>query len=112
DNKFEPKSGATRGEVSAMLHRYIKLTITPDTAQGWTQNDAGQYFYYKDGKILTGWQTIEDVKYYFDIYGNMVSGKWLQIEGKWYYFNIDGSLAVSTTIEGFKVDEDGVRKSG
>jgi uncharacterized repeat protein (TIGR02543 family) len=112
DNKFEPKSGATRGEVSAMLHRYIKLTITPDTAQSWTQNDAGQYFYYKDGKVLTGWQTIEDIKYYFDIYGNRISGKWLQIEGKWYYFNIDGSLAVNTTIEGFEVDEDGVRKSG
>jgi uncharacterized repeat protein (TIGR02543 family) len=112
DNKFEPKSGATRGEVSAMLHRYIKLTITPDTAQGWTQNDAGQYFYYKDGKVLTGWQTIEDIKYYFDNYGNRISGKWHQIEGKWYYFNINGSLAVSTTIEGFEVDEDGVRKSG
>lgn len=27
DNKFNPKAGATRAEVAAMLHRYIELTI-------------------------------------------------------------------------------------
>ncbi len=27
DNKFNPKSSATRGEVSTMLHNYIKLTV-------------------------------------------------------------------------------------
>ena len=37
-----------------MFHRYIKLTIDPGTAQGWSLNDAGQYLYYKDGKALTG----------------------------------------------------------
>gem|GEM_PF-5089722 len=30
NNKFNPKSNATRGEVSSMLHRYINLTITSD----------------------------------------------------------------------------------
>jgi glucan-binding YG repeat protein len=73
-----------------MLHRYVKLTIDSATAQGWTLNDAGQYLYYKDGI--------------------MVTGKWLQIEGKWYYFNSDGSLAKSTRIDGYAVDENGVRK--
>ncbi len=33
-NKFNPKGNATRAEVSAMLSRYIKLTIIPETAQG------------------------------------------------------------------------------
>jgi hypothetical protein len=153
NNKFNPQSSATRAEVSSMLHRYIKLTIDPSTAQGWAKNDAGQYLYYKDGKALTGTQTIDGVKYffettgvlktgwvqdgnnwrfysgnimlvgfwdlgangnnktyYFDTYGNMVSGKWLQIDGKWYYFNADGSLAKSTKIDGYEVDENGVRK--
>ena len=154
DNKFNPKGNATRAEVSAMLHRYIKLTIDPATAQGWAQSDAGQYLYYKDGKVLTGTQTIDGTKYffntdgtlktgwvkdgdnwrfysgnvmpvsfwdigangsnktyYFDTYGNMVSGKWLQIDGKWYYFYADGSLARSTTVDGYEVDENGVRKA-
>lgn len=153
-NKFNPKSNATRAEVSSMLHRYIKLTIDPATAQGWAKNDAGQWLYYKNGKTVTGTQTIDGVKYYFettgilktgwvkdnngnwhfysgnillagwwdigangnnkryyfDTYGNMISGKWLQIDGKWYYFNADGSLARSTKIDGYEVDENGVRK--
>lgn len=39
----------------------------------------------------------------------MVSGKWLQINGKWYYFYTDGSLAVSTKIGKYKVDENVMR---
>ncbi len=155
NNKFNPKASATRAEVSSMLHRYIKLTIDPATAQGWAKNDDGQYLYYKDGKAVTGTHTIDGVKYYFndngtlktgwvkDDAGNwhfysgntmlvgfwdlgangnnktyyfnkdgiMVAGKWLEIDGKWYYFNADGSLAKSTKIDGYEVDENGVRKT-
>ncbi len=154
-NKFNPKSSATRAEISSMLHRYSKLTIDPATAQSWAKNDDGQFLYYKDGKALTGTQTIDGVKYYFndngalktgwvkddtgnwhfysgntllvgfwdlgtngnnnryyfDTYGNMTSGKWLQIEGKWYYFYADGTLAVSTKIDEYEVDENGVRNT-
>ncbi|MFT4105186.1 MAG: S-layer homology domain-containing protein [Lacrimispora sp.] len=89
--KFNPKASATRGEVSAMLHRYIKLTIDPETAQDWALNDAGQWLYFMDGR--------------------MASGKWLLIDGKWYYFYADGSLAQSTVVDGWEVDENGVRKT-
>lgn len=136
-----------------MLHRYIKLTIDPATAQGWAKNDAGQWLYYKNAKPLIGWQTIDGVKYYFyatgalqtgwvkddtgnwcfyfgnvrvigwwdigsgdakrthyfDTKGSMTAGKWLQIDEKWYYFNADGSLARNTIIDGYEVDENGVR---
>lgn len=37
---------------------------------------------------------------------------WVQNDsGQWYYFNADGSLAKSSTINGYEVDENGVRKS-
>lgn len=150
DNKFSPKSNATRAEVSSMLHRYIKLTIDPATAQGWALNDAGQYLYYRDGKALTdtqtidgvkyffetngvlktgwvkdgdnwryysgnkaamGWLEISDKRYYFTKDGLMVSGKWLEIDSKWYYINTDGSLAKSTKVDGYEIDENGVRKT-
>ncbi len=74
DNKFNPKTSATRAEVSSMLHRYVKLTIDPTTAQGWARNDAGQYLYYKDGKALTGTQTIDSVKYFFETNGTLKTG--------------------------------------
>lgn len=154
DNKFNPKASATRAEVSAMLHRYIRLAIDPATAQGWAKNDAGQYLYYKDGKALTGTQTIDGTKYffstdgtlktgwvqdggnwyyysgnirltgwrdiesngntkryYFDASGIMAAGKWLEIDGKWYYFYTDGILARSTRVDGYEVDENGMRKT-
>ncbi len=154
NNKFNPKANATRAEVSSMLYRYIKLTITPATAQGWALDDDGQYLCYKDGKALTGTQTIDGVKYYFNTDGTlktgwvkdgdnwrfysgktmlvgfwdlgsngnnktyyftkcgvMVSGKWLEIDGKWYYFYADGSLARSIIVDGYEVDENGVRKT-
>ena len=91
NNRFNPKAGATRAEVSAMLHRYIKLTIDPATAQGWAKNDDGQrMFFTKDGV--------------------MVAGQWLQIASKWYYFYADGSLAKNTVVNGYEVDENGARK--
>lgn len=89
-NKFNPKSNVTRAEASIMLHRYIKLLIDPDTTRGWALNDAGQYLYYKDGRIITGWQIINGVKY---------------------YFYSDGILAVSTTVDGYEIGADGVSKN-
>ncbi len=128
-NKFNPKSNATRAEVSSMLHRYIKLTIDPATAQGWAKNDAGQYLYYKDGKALTGTQTVNGVKYFFETTGVLKTGwvkdgdnwryysenkaamGWLEIDGKWYYFYANGALAKNAKIDGYEVDKNGVRKT-
>ncbi len=86
DNKFNPKGNATRAEVSSMLGRYIKLTINPATAQGWAQNDAGQYLYYKDGKALTGTQTIDGVKYFFNTDGTLKNG-WVKDGDNWRFYS-------------------------
>lgn len=116
-NKFNPKSNATRAEVSSMLHRYIKLTIDPATAQGWAKNDAGQYLYYKDGKALTGTQTVNGVKYFFETTGvlktswvkdddnwryysgNRMYTRWQDIGSKRYYFTKDGLMVSGKWLE-------------
>lgn len=108
-NQFHPKSDVSRAVASAMLHRYIKLTIDPSTAQGWTWNNAGQRLYYKDGKVLIGAQSIDGVKYVFQTDGTLKTG-WIELDSKWYYFNTDGSLAINTKIDGYEIDENGVRK--
>lgn len=74
DNRFHPKSSATRAEVSAILHRYVKLTVDPATAQGWARNDDGGYMYYQNGAAVTGSATIDGVKYYFDSIGVLQAG--------------------------------------
>lgn len=112
NNKFIPKYFVTRAEFCTMLHRFVKVTINPDImAQEWSKNDVGQYMYYKDGNAVTGWLTLGSKTYYFDTYGILVSGKWKEIDGNWYYFDKDGILTKNTTIDGFEVDEKGVRKA-
>ena len=86
NNRFNPRASATRAEVAAMLHRYVKLTITPSTAQGWAKNDAGQYLYYKNGKALTGTQTIDGVKYFFETTGVLKTG-WVQDGANWRFYS-------------------------
>ncbi|CFX14949.1 Fibronectin, type III [Syntrophomonas zehnderi OL-4] len=90
-NKFNPKSGATRAEVAAMLHRYVKLTIDPATAQGWALNDDGRYMYYKDGKPLTGWQTIDGVRYHFYSTGVLQTG-WVKDGSNWRFYSGNRAL--------------------
>jgi hypothetical protein len=90
NNFYDPQGTATRAEVSAALRRFVELTVFSNTAQGWVKNDSGQWMFFKDGKALTGWQTID---------------------GMWYYFYADGSLAMNTKIDSYQVDENGVRKT-
>ena len=86
NNMFNPKSSATRGEVSSMLQRYIKLTIDPDTAQGWVQNDFGQYLYYDESKKLTDTQTLNGVEYFFNADGTLKTG-WVKDDDNWRYYS-------------------------
>ena len=92
NNKFNPGSSSTRAEVASMLTRYIKLTIDPATAQGWAKNDSGQWMYFKDGKALTGWQTIDGKVYCFDSSGGAFASGWKQnAKGEWFFLSSDGS---------------------
>ncbi|WP_293010148.1 MULTISPECIES: S-layer homology domain-containing protein [unclassified Oscillibacter] len=68
-NLFDPQGTATRAEVSAVLRRFVELTISSDTAQGWSMNDSGKWMYFKDGKPLTGKQDIDGSTYTIDQYG-------------------------------------------
>lgn len=68
-NLFDPQGTATRGEVSAVLRRFVELMISKDTMQGWTRNDSGQWMYYENGRPVTGKRDIGGSTYIFDQYG-------------------------------------------
>ena len=110
-NQFDPKGNAARAEAAAVLHRFVEIVIDSQTANGWVQNDSGEWSYYKDGEPVKGWFSNDQKWYWMDkTTGKMFSGGWKQIEGKWYYFCADGSMAVSTKVDGYEVGTDGARK--
>ena len=109
-NKFDPKGTATRAEVATVLRRFVEIVIDPQTANGWQQNDSGQWSYYRNGKPVKG-RLSDDQKWYWldKTTGMMFAGGWKQIDGKWYYFYTDGTMAVNTTIDGYTIGSDGAR---
>ena len=110
-NKFDPKGTATRAEVATVLRRFVEIVIDPQTANGWQQNDSGQWSYYRNGKPVKGWLSDDQKWYWLDrATGMMFAGGWKQIDGKWYYFYPDGTMAVNTTIDGYTIGSDGARK--
>ena len=110
-NKFDPKGIATRAEVATVLRRFVEIVIDPQAANGWQQNDSGQWNYYRNGEPVKGWLSDDQKWYWLDkTTGMMFAGGWKQIDGKWYYFHTDGTMAVNTTIDGHTIGSDGARK--
>ena len=97
NNRFDPKGTATRAEVATVLRRFVEIVIDPQAANGWQQNDSGQWNYYRNREPVKGWLS-EDQKWYWldKVTGMMFAGGWKQIDGKWYYFYADGTMAVNT----------------
>ena len=111
NNRFDPQGNATRAEAATVLHRFVEIVIDPQSANGWQQNDSGEWSYYKDGGPVKGWLSDDQKWYWLDkATGKMFSGGWKQIDGKWYYFYADGSMAVSTKVDGYEVGADGARR--
>ena len=110
-NKFDPKGITTRAEVATVLRRFVEIVIDPQAANGWQQNDSGQWNYYRNGEPVKGWLSDDQKWYWLDkTTGMMFAGGWKQIDGKWYYFYTDGTMAVNTTIDGHTIGSDGARK--
>ena len=96
-NKFDPKGTATRAEVATVLRQFVEIVINPQAANGWQQNDSGQWNYYRNGEPVKGWLSDDQKWYWLDkTTGMMFAGGWRQIDGKWYYFYADGTMAVNT----------------
>lgn len=56
---------------------------------------------------MSSWQYIDNVWYYFNETGYMVTG-WVQWNSKWYYLSDSGAmLANTTTPDGYYVGSDG-----
>ena len=66
NNRFDPKGTATRAEVATVLRRFVEIIIDSQTANGWQQNDSGEWSYYKNGEPLKGRFSVDQKKYWLD----------------------------------------------
>ena len=73
-------------EVSASPEVVEKTVVTGGQ---YTSDDQGNWYYVKDGKALTGLQTIDYVDVYFDADGKQVKDDTHQIDGSTYHFAKD-----------------------
>ena len=80
---------------------------------GWILEE-GNYYYYEDGKMVTGW-LVSGSKYYLDPEtGIMVTG-WQKIGTSWYYFTGSGAMVTGWKELGGKwylFDADGIMATG
>lgn len=76
-------------------------------ATGWQQ--VGNHWYYlkSSGAMYKGWLDLNGKWYYLENSGIMATG-WKQLGSKWYYLYSNGVMATSTTIDGWKINSNGV----
>ena len=74
----------------------------------WYEDKEGKWHYKRNsGYEVVGWFKYNDKWHYFDEDGIMQTG-WISNDDKWYYMNLDGTLAVNTTIDGYRLNEYGI----
>jgi N-acetylmuramoyl-L-alanine amidase len=83
---------------------YLQSTGAMKT--GWLMYDNKWFYLQPSGVMATGWRLLNGKWYYMYEDGHMATG-WALSKGKWYYLYEDGHMASNTTINGFKLGEDG-----
>ena len=84
------------------------LDEPPAHADGWAKEN-GSWYYYKNGQPLTSsWLTWKGDRYYLGADGAMVTG-WQTIDKLDYYFHKSGAKAVDEWIDGWFLNMDGVK---
>ena len=88
----------------------FKLNIDPNgivtvanNHPAFLQDNGGHWYYMdKDGKLMTGPQTIDGLTYYFDSNGRQVKGERRKVNGKSYFYDPDNGALVTNRLVTFK----------
>ena len=62
--------------------------------------DGADYVFESEGRMLTGWQYLNNTWYCFKESGAMVKNGWMQDQNKWFYLGTDGRMVTNSTIDG------------
>ena len=70
--------------------RYIPLTKTSSSKNGW-EKEGTVWYYYENGQKAVGWKKINGNWYHLQADGRMTTG-WLKDGSKWYYLKSSGEM--------------------
>jgi len=87
--------------------KWYYMKNTGEMATGWQLVGGTWYYMDSNGQMTTGWQLVGGKWYYMKNTGEMATG-WQLVSGKWYYMNKDGVMLSNTTVDGYKLDKNGV----
>ena len=110
---FIGKSAATSAPTVVDTVNNTTNSAPGSGSNGWVLAD-GKWFYYNNGKAVTGWLDYKGDKYYLTGTGEMVTG-WKMIGGKWYYFVSSGAMKTGWFKDGstwYYLQPNGVMKTG
>ncbi|SMQ58864.1 Glucan-binding domain-containing protein (YG repeat) [Bacillus sp. OV166] len=97
-------------ELSGNKYYYVDGQVKT----GWQSIDGKRYFFDEAGVMKTGWITQGDKKYYLDNKGEMKTG-WLDDNGNRYFLDQTGAMRTGWVADGGKeyyLDNKGVMKTG
>ncbi|MBW8119257.1 PspC-related protein choline-binding protein 1 [Streptococcus pseudopneumoniae] len=83
------------------------LNSNGSMATGWAQVNGSWYYLNDNGSMETGWLQNNGSWYYLNSNGSMKANQWFQVGSKWYYVNASGELAINTSIDGYRVNDNG-----
>ena len=85
----------------------VSQSKTQNINTGWYFNNNSWYYNYSDGTKATGWILTGGNWYYLNSDGKMLTGWFLDSDGRWYYLYDSGAMAYNTTINGYKLGQNG-----
>lgn len=97
------------GWIKDATGKWYHLSESGAMSTGWIKDTSGKWYHLNEtGAMNTGWLKDTNGKWYLlNESGAMVTGWHKDTDGKWYYLNSDGSMAANTTIDGYKIGNDG-----
>ena len=104
---FDPSHDMKNGGWEFINGKWYYLSESGAMLTGWQHLDGHWYYLNTSGDMETGWVKDNGTWYYLDKSGVMKSNTWFKVGDKWYFAKYSGALAVDTTIDGYRVNENG-----
>ena len=82
------------------------------TKSNWETIGGQNYYFDKDGWMVTGWLKLNNIWYYLNTSGARVSDGWYWVGNQCYYFDKDGKMASDTWVGEYYVNVSGAWEAG